>query len=47
LFQFTPKPPFRITGKMSQKQADKTGNKLANAVLLIAVAILIYAIRWW
>jgi len=47
LFHFNVKTLFRITGKMSQKQTDKTSNKLANAALLVALAILIYAVRWW
>jgi len=35
------------TGKMNEKQTDKTSNKLANAALLVALALLIYAVRWW
>jgi len=51
LFKFTLKNMFGLTGKMSEQQADKTSNKLANAVLILAtggaLGIFIYAIRWW
>jgi hypothetical protein len=40
-----------IFGAMSSKGADRAGNKLANAALLLAsgvvVALLIGVIRWW
>jgi len=52
----TPKHHLGITGTMSEQQADRTGNKLANAALIVAfsvavsgvgmtIAALIYAIR--
>jgi len=47
LFQFTLKNLFGITGKMNEHDAGKVGNKLANAVLLMALALVIYVIRWW
>jgi len=51
LFHFTFKNMFGLTGKISEKQADKTSNKLANAALLLVagavVVALIVAVRWW
>jgi len=32
---------------MSTKQADRVGNKLANAALILALAALLWVIRWW
>jgi len=37
----------KVGGKMSKKDAGKVGNKLANAALIIAVAVLLWVIRWW
>jgi len=41
----------KVGGKMSTKQADRAGNKLANAALILAIGIvavgLIWAVRWW
>lgn len=41
----------RVEGKMSEKAADLYGKMVASAVLIlasgIAIAAIIYAIRWW
>jgi len=37
----------KVGGKMSTKQADRVGNKLANAAVIIAVAVLLWVVRWW
>jgi len=41
----------KVGGKMSTNQADRVGEKLANAALILAVGAvaigLIWAIRWW
>jgi len=51
LFHFSLKTLLWITGKMSQTQADRTSNKLANAALIlatgVALGVFIYAVRWW
>lgn len=40
-----------VSGKMSEQGADKVGNKLANAAtiaaVLVGLAALVHAIRWW
>jgi len=50
-FNFNLKNMFGLTGTISEKQADKTSNKLANACLLLVagglVVALIAVIRWW
>ena len=47
----TPKSELKVDGKMCEQGADKVGNKLANAVIIFAVlvglAALIAACRWW
>ena len=47
----TPKSELKVDGKMSEQGADKVGIKLANAamifVVLIDLAALIAACRWW
>jgi len=44
----------KVSGKMSTKQADRVGNKLANAAFTIAAGMFVWlvlhalaAIRWW
>lgn len=47
----TPKTHLGVKGAMSEEGADRAGNKLANAALIVAVGIslaaLIWAIKWW
>jgi len=46
----TPKSRLSVSGKMSEDGADRVGNKLANAALILAIGAvcigLIVAIRW-
>jgi len=37
----------KVSGKMSAEQAGRVGNKLANAAVILAVAVLLWAVRWW
>jgi len=37
----------KVEGKMSTKEADRVGNKLANAALILAIAVLLWVVRWW
>jgi hypothetical protein len=47
----TPKSHLGVKGAMTKKGADRAGNKLSNAALIlasgIAAAIVIWAVRWW
>jgi len=45
--EYIPKSRLNVSGKMSKKDAGTVGNKLANAALIIAVAVLLWVIRWW
>ena len=51
MIKHTPKTHVGVKGNMSQEAADKVGQKLANAAMIlaigVAVAALIYAVRWW
>lgn len=48
---FITKNILKVEGKMSEKAADLYGKMVASAVLIlasgIAIAAIIYAIRWW
>ena len=51
MHKHTSKSELKVDGKMSEQGADKVGNKLANAVIifvvLVGLAALIAACRWW
>ena len=41
----------KIGGRMSEKGADRVGNKLANAVLIFSslagIAMIVAVVKWW
>jgi len=54
LKKHTPKSRLNVSGKMSEEDAGKVGNKLANAAIMVAAGMFIWlalhalaAIRWW
>ncbi|MDG6318741.1 hypothetical protein Q7469_12425 [Glaesserella parasuis] len=44
MIKYTPKHQVKVGGKMSKEGADKVGNKLANAVLILATCLGISAL---
>lgn len=48
---YKPKNQVKVGGRMSEKGADRVGNKLANAAIIFAsqagLALILAAIKWW
>ena len=51
MIKYTPKHQLKVGGKMSEKAADKVGNKLANAALIITtcwgISAIIFAVAYF
>ncbi len=51
MIKYTPKHQVKVGGKMSEKDAGKVGNKLANAALIIAacwgISAIIFAVAYF
>ena len=51
MIKYTPKHQVKVGGKMSEKAADKVGNKLANAALIITtcwgISAIIFAVAYF
>jgi len=45
--KYTPKPHIEVSGKMSKRDAGITAKMYAAAAIIAALAVLIWAIRWW
>lgn len=51
MIKYTPKYQVKVGGKMPEKAADKVGNKLANAALIITtcwgISAIIFAVAYF
>lgn len=48
MIKYTPKHQVKVGGKMLEKAADKVGNKLANAALIIrGISAIIFAVAYF